>query len=109
MAGEVVPKGKKQLTDADVQKKSIKLIVIYLRKKMDPKLSGMNYIEGWIDDMEELLEKEDFVRSEYIDMRKRLNEAIEMVFDKDMRSSLRNSWYSYGKALEKKAPKEPEN
>ena len=95
---------KKQVTDADLQKKSIKLVVVYLHKKVNPKISGMNYVEEWLTEMDEVLEKEEFIRYDYIEMRKKLNECIEMVFDADMRISLRNSWFSFGKALEKKVP-----
>ena len=58
---------------------------------------------GIID--EELLEKDGFDRVVYMNMRKELYEAIEWVFDVDLRHKLRNSWYSYGKAMDKKVPR----
>ncbi len=93
------------MTDADLQKKSVKLVVLHLRKKIDPEAAGIDKVCNWIDEMEALLEQDGFERSTYLAMRQQLYEAIEWVFDVDLRHKLRNSWYSYGKAMEKKVPR----
>ena len=96
-----------KLLDAALQKKSVKLVVMHLEKKIDPETPGIGNLLAWLEDMEKLLAKEAFVKAEYIDMRKKLYDAIEWVPDVEIRHRLRNSWYSYGKALEKKAPRNP--
>ena len=100
-----VVKKKKEMTDADLQKKSVKLVVMHLKKKVDPDAAGIDRVLTWLGDMEELLEQEGFDRVIYMNMRKQLYEAIEWVFDVDLRHKLRNSWYSYGKAMDKKVPR----
>ena len=40
-------------------------------------------------------------------MRKKLNEAIGWITDVDVRNRLRNSWMSFGKAMEKKVSRHP--
>ncbi len=103
--GDGAGKSAKKLTDAQLQKKSVKLVVMHLRKKVDPETPGIGKVCDWLEEMDRLLEKEEFVRSEYLEMRKKLYEAIEWVLDVDMRLKLRNSWYSFGKAMDKKAPR----
>lgn len=98
-------KKKKVITDADLQKKSVKLVVVHLRKKIDPKAAGIDRVCRWLDEMELLLARDGFDRGEYLSMRQQLYEAIEWVFDVDLRNKLRNSWYSYGKAMDKKVPR----
>lgn len=98
-------KKKKEMTDADLQKKSVKLVVMHLKKKVDPDAAGIDRLLVWLGEMEELLEKDGFDRVVYMNMRKQLYEAIEWVFDVDLRHKLRNSWYSYGKAMDKKVPR----
>ena len=98
-------KKKKETTDADLQKKSVKLVVMHLKKKVDPDAAGIDRVLVWLGEMEELLEKDGFDRVVYMNMRKELYEAIEWVFDVDLRHKLRNSWYSYGKAMDKKVPR----
>lgn len=98
-------KKKKEITDADLQKKSVKLVVMHLKKKVDPDAAGIDRVLTWLGEMEELLEQEDFDRVVYMNKRKELYEAIEWVFDVDLRHKLRNSWYSYGKAMDKKVPR----
>lgn len=98
-------KRKKEITDADLQKKSVKLVVMHLKKKIDEDEPGINQVIDWMNKMEKILEKEDFDRSEYLEMRKQLYNAIEWVFDADVRAKLRSSWYSFGKAMEKKVPR----
>lgn len=101
----VSKKRKREITDADLQKKSVKLVVVHLKKKIDEKEPGINQVIDWINRMDKILEKDDFDRSEYLEMRKQLYNAIEWVFDADVRAKLRSSWYSFGKAMEKKVPK----
>ncbi len=96
---------KKIMTDADLQKKSVKLVVLHLRKKVDPNTPGIEQVCRWLDEMDFLLAKDTYVRSEYLEMRKKLNDAIEWVFDTETRQRLRNSWYSFGKAMDKKVPR----
>ena len=97
-----------KLLDAALQKKSVKLVVMHLEKKIDPATPGIGNLLEWLDSMKSLLEEEDFVKPAYIEMRKKLYDAIEWIPDVEIRHRLRNSWYSYGKALEKKAPRNPE-
>jgi len=98
-------KKKKVITDADLQKKSVKLVVVHLRKKVDPNAAGIDRVLSWLSEMETLLEQDGFDRSAYLNMRQQLYEAIEWVFDVELRNKLRNSWYSYGKAMDKKVPR----
>lgn len=101
----VSKKRKKELTDADLQKKSVKLVVMHLKKKVDPNEPGITSVLEWLDTMDAILEKDEFDRAEYLEMRRQLYNAIEWVFDADVRASLRRSWYSFGKAMDKKVPK----
>lgn len=98
-------KKKKVITDGDLQKKSVKLVVLHLRKKVDPNAAGIDRVCNWLDTMDGLLRQDGFDRGVYLDMRQQLYEAIEWVFDVDLRHKLRNSWYSYGKAMDKKVPR----
>ena len=52
--------------------------------------------------MDALLEKEEFDIREYHEMRRHFNDVIESTLDANMRMKLRDSWYSMGKALDKK-------
>ncbi len=94
-----------KLLDAALQKKSIKLVVMHLEKKFDPETPGIGNVLIWLEEMNELLDREEYVKANYIKMRKKLYDAIEWVPDTEIRHKLRNSWYSFGKALEKKAPR----
>ena len=85
-----------------VRKKAAKLVVAHLRKKITKEYMGMQYLVSWLDEMDELLLKEEFDIKEYYAMRKRLNSVVESTFDHDMRGKIRNSWQSLGKALGKK-------
>jgi len=96
---------KKEITDFGLQKKSVKLIILHMSRKIDKDIIGINHVNEWLEDMNQLLAKEEYVRTEYLEMRRKLNEAIERVMDVEMRSKLRNSWYSYGRALDKKVPR----
>lgn len=94
---------KKVQTDIDVKRKAVKLVIAHMKKKL-PKgeFLGDEYIFEWLADIDKLLEKEEFVLIEYHSMRKRLNEVIERIVDEEIRFGLRDSWYSLGKALDKK-------
>jgi hypothetical protein len=94
---------KKVQTDNDVKRKAVKLVVAHLRKKLpETGFIGKEHIIGWIEGMEEILLKDEFVMIEYIQMRRSLNDVIERTVDEELRFKLRDSWYSLGKALDKK-------
>ncbi|MCX7921681.1 MAG: hypothetical protein N3B21_06670 [Clostridia bacterium] len=93
---------KKPQTDNQVKHKAIKLVISHLKKKVSKEFIGAGNINGWITQMEELLGKEEFQIREYIVMRKNLNDLIERTLDEEMRFKLRDSWYSLGKAIDKK-------
>ncbi len=94
---------KKVQTDNDVKHKAVKLVVAHLKKKLpENDFLGREHITNWINGMEELLQKEEFVFVDYIEMRRNLNDVIERTVDEELRFKLRDSWYSLGKALDKK-------
>ncbi len=94
---------KKIQTDNDVKRKAVKLVVAHLKRKLpENDFTGRELITNWIDAMNELLLKEEFVFIEYSEMRRNLNDVIERTFDEELRFKLRDSWYSLGKALDKK-------
>ena len=93
---------KKVITDADVKRKAIKLVVTHLKKKVSKEYLGSEHINKWLEDIDKLLDNPEFNIKDYIDMRKQLNEVIESTFDEEIRFKLRDSWYSLGKALDKK-------
>ena len=97
---------KKVMTDADVKKKAVKSVVAHIRKKIDGEFEGQEHILRWLESMETILEKDGFEKAEYIEMRKELNDVIERTIDGDMRLKFRDSWYSFGKALDKKVKKQ---
>ena len=100
MAKETV---KKVQTDIDVKRKAVKLVIAHLKKKLpEEEFIGSNHITDWIADIEKLLEKQEFNMIEFIEMRHNLNDVIERTVDEEMRFRLRDSWYSLGKALDKK-------
>ena len=101
-----MPKGtiKKEITDADVKRKAVKLVVSHLVKKLpEENFVASENILNWIARFEDLLEKPEFVISEYYDMRRELNDIIERTMDEELRFKFRDSWFSLGKALDKKA------
>lgn len=103
MAKEAV---KKEITDADVKRKAVKLVVSHLVKKLpEENFIGSDNIVNWIARFEELLDKPEFVIGEYFEMRRELNDIIERTVDEDLRFRFRDSWYSLGKALDKKVKK----
>ncbi len=93
---------RKILTDYDVKKKAVKLVVVYLKKKISRDYLGSEHINEWIVNMEKLIDKPEFVLSEYLEMKRQLNDVIERTLDEEMRFKIRDSWYSFGKALDKK-------
>lgn len=96
---------KKVQTDADVKRKAVKLVIAHLKKKVAKDFIGSEHVKEWIADIEKLLEKPEFNIAEYIEARRNLNDVIERIIDEEMRYKLRDSWYSLGRALDKKAKK----
>ena len=97
-----VSKQKKVITDIDVKRRAVKLVISHLKKKLSDNQNNKANIDLWIERVEELLAKEEFVIKDYIEVRKDLNDVIERTMDEETRFKLRDSWYSFGKALEKK-------
>lgn len=94
---------KKVQTDIDVKRKAVKLVIAHLKKKLpEQEFIGSDHITDWLADIEKLLEKQEFNMIEYIEMRHNLNDVIERTVDEEIRFRLRDSWYSLGKALDKK-------
>lgn len=94
---------KKVQTDNDVKRKAVKLVVAHLKKKLpENEFIGKEHIVRWVGEIEELLQKEEFALIEYIQIRRNLNDIIERTFDEELRFKLRDSWYSLGRALDKK-------
>lgn len=93
----------KNMNDIEVKKKAVKLVVAHLKKKVSREYMGIQYLIEWLEEMDALLEKDEFDIKEYYEMRKQLNSVIESTLDEEMRTKIRNSWYSFGKALDKKA------
>lgn len=93
---------KKIKTDADVKRKAVKLVISHLKKKVPKDFIGAQHLEEWITDIENLLNKPEFVMKEYIEMRKSFTDVIESSPDEEIRFKLRDSWFSMGKALDKK-------
>ena len=95
-------KQKKIVTDFDVKRKAVKLVISHLKKKLFTTDNNRTSIDLWIEQVEKLLKQEEFVVRDYIEIRKDLNDIIERTMDEETRFKLRDSWYSFGKALEKK-------
>lgn len=91
------------MSEAEVRHKAVRLVVAHMKKKVTGDFPGIEYLAAWLDEMDALTASEDFDIREYHRMRRELNSVIESTLDEPMRTSLRNSWYSMGKALEKKA------
>ena len=99
-------KERKELTDADVKKKAVKLVIVHLRKKLpQDTFVGSAGILDWIAQFEEQLEQPEFDVAACYDLRRELNDIIERTVDEELRFKLRDSWYSLGKALDKKVKK----
>ena len=92
----------KVITDAEVKRKAVKLVISHMKKKVSQEFVGADLVNEWISDMEKLLENSEFELAEYIRMRRNLNDVIERTLDENMRFKLRDSWYSFGRALDKK-------
>lgn len=103
MNAKIEKSAKRQQTDEDVKRKAVKLVVAHLKKKASVEFMGIGYLIDWVEEMEALLQKEEFDIREYHKMRKQFNDVIESTLDEGMRKKLRDSWYSMGKALDKKA------
>jgi uncharacterized protein (DUF2344 family) len=93
---------KKIQTDSDVKKKAIKQVIIHLKKKITAEYVGSENLKEWIVQIEEIMAKDEFVIKDYISARKALNDIIERTLDEEIRFKLRDSWYSLGKAMDKK-------
>lgn len=94
---------KKIQTDTDVKRKAIKQVVLHIKKKITAEYVGIEHMKEWISEIEEIIGRDEFDIKDYIQARKKLNDIIERTLDEEMRFKLRDSWYSLGKALEKKA------
>ena len=93
----------KMQTDTDVKRKAIKQVVAHIRKKITSEYIGSEHLKEWITQIEGIIAKDEFNIRDYIQARKNLNDIIERTLDEEMRFKLRDSWFSMGKALEKKA------
>ena len=93
---------KKIKTDVDVKRKAVKLVISHLKKKVPKDFIGAKHLEEWVTDIENLLNKPEFIMKEYIEMRKSFTDVIESSPDEEIRFKLRDSWFSMGKALDKK-------
>jgi len=93
---------RKPVDEAEVKRKAVKVVVAHLKKKISKEYMGIQYLLAWLEEMDELLNKEEFDIKEYYAMRKQLNSVIESTLDEEMRGKIRNSWHSFGKALDKK-------
>jgi hypothetical protein len=95
-------------TDFDVRRKAVKLVISHLKKKIPEQGTNMmDTLNTWMEEVEELLQREDFVLSHYVEKRKDLTDIIERVSDDEFRYKLRDSWFSLGKAIYKKAKTQP--
>lgn len=93
---------KKEVTDVDVKRKAVKLVITHLKKKVPNDFIGKSHLDAWILRVDELLAKESFDIKEYFDLKKELNDVIERTIDEEIRFRIRDSWASFGKALDKK-------
>lgn len=94
---------KKMQSDSDVKKRAIKQVVGHIKKKITSEYVGIDHLRDWITQIEETIAKDEFNIRDYIQARKDLNDIIERTLDEEMRFKLRDSWFSLGRALEKKA------
>jgi hypothetical protein len=100
----IMAKGTKKVqTDSDVKRKAVKLVIAHLKKKVAVNFMGSDNVNEWISNMEALLDKPEFNLVEYIEMRREFNDIIERIVEEEIRYKLRDSWYSLGRALDKKA------
>ncbi len=99
---------KKVQTDEYAKKKAIKLVVLHIRKKNEEAGEEAHELDNWFIEMDKLiaLPEEEFDIHKYYDMRRQLNDHIDCIYDVNLRYKLRDSWISFGKALDKKAKKQ---
>lgn len=99
---------KKVQTDEYAKKKAVKLVVLHVKKKLEEAGEEAHELDQWFVEMEKLLSitEEDFDIHKYYDMRRQLNDHIDCIYDVNLRYKLRDSWISFGKALDKKAKKQ---
>ena len=90
------------MTDFELKHKAVKQVIVHLKKKVPGDYAGAHYLKEWLEKMDALLEEDEFVLSRYYEMRRQLNDVIERALDDNIRVRLRDSWYSFGKALDKK-------
>jgi hypothetical protein len=90
------------MTDDDVRRKALKSVLMHMRKKLPENFEGLEHFNEWADEFEALLDKEEFDKASFYGARKKLNDIIERTVDGDTRIKLRDSWFSMGKALDKK-------
>ena len=89
---------KKIKTDVDVKRKAVKLVISHLKKKVPKDFIGAKHLEEWVTDIENLLNKPEFIMKEYIEMRKSFTDVIESSPDEEIRFKLRDSWFKIGRA-----------
>ena len=90
------------MTDDDVKRKALKSVLMHMRKKLPENFENQEHFDEWAAEVEVLLEKEDFDKASFYGARKKLNDIIERTVDGETRIKLRDSWFSMGKALDKK-------
>ena len=90
------------MTDFELKHKAVKQVVVHMKRKVQGEYAGSDHLKTWLEEMDALLEQPDFVLSAYYDMRHKLNDVIESTLDDQVRVRLRDSWFSFGKALDKK-------
>ncbi len=95
-------------TDEYAKKKAVKLVVLHVKKKLDEAGEEARELDQWFIEMEELLSlaEDEFDIHKYYEMRRQLNDHIDCIYDVNLRYKLRDSWISFGKALDKKAKKQ---
>jgi len=99
---------KRVQTDEYAKKKAVNLVVLHIKKKLEEAGEEGHVLNQWIIDMETLINipDEDFDIHKYYEMRRHLNDHIDCIYDVNLRYKLRDSWISFGKALDKKAKKQ---
>ncbi|MBP5427525.1 MAG: hypothetical protein J6Y29_06555 [Clostridiales bacterium] len=99
-----VVKPKEVNIDILAKRKAVKLVITHLKKKLNS-FGQINNdpLDKWINKVEDLLGKDEFVLRDFFEVKKDLNDIIERTMDPDLRFKLRDSWVGFGKALEKKA------
>ena len=93
---------RENITDDDVKRKALKSVVMHMRKKLPEDFENLEHFNEWADEVDGLLEKTEFDKASFYVARKKLNDIIERTLDGDTRIKLRDSWFSMGKALDKK-------